>query len=661
MSTKYTHLFTPFKIGNMTVKNRFVLPAMGLKKFESKGSISAEGIEYFTQFAKGGFGLIVSNSLVTDIEIDKNTRFDRLSPMFHERNFISSFTECTDRVHASGAKMIAQISMGVGRNGQFKSASENPSFFDPSFIVGELTKDEIKRKIELQVEGARRCKEAGFDGVEMHAMHYGYLMDQFALSLTNRRTDEYGGCLENRLRLAREVVEGIKQVCGSDYPVLMRLGLKSYATGLGMGHASLFGDEEAGRTIEEGVEICRKLEEYGYDALACDVGIYEAWYHQTPPMYIPKCSYIGLAEQAKKAVNIPVIMGGRMNDPDICEQAIADGRIDAVSIGRAALADPRYPNKVASGKLESIRPCLSCCQCIGTELRLGTHFGCAVNPAISRELSYGIKRTCKPKKVAVIGGGVSGMEAALTAKLSGHDVVLFEASDKLGGNLIPASQHSFKEDMRMLNEWFQRELKEKGVEVRLNTPAGVDMIKQLGADVVLEAIGSVPVTPRIPGIDHPKSASCLDVLIGGRETGGEVVIVGGGLTGVEMAIEYGMEGKKVTVVEALDDILSSGMPVPLMQDMMIRDLLKYYKVDVLTGNRIVEVNDDGAVVESTSSGQRTCVHADTVVMAIGFRPRKSMAGDFLGSGIEVHTIGDANRVGSVMTSIWDAYEIARDL
>lgn len=162
MSTKYTHLFTPFKIGNMTVKNRFVLPAMGLKKFESKGSISAEGIEYFTQFAKGGFGLIVSNSLVTDIEIDKNTRFDRLSPMFHERNFISSFTECTDRVHASGAKMIAQISMGVGRNGQFKSASENPSFFDPSFIVGELTKDEIKRKIELQVEGARRCKEAGF-------------------------------------------------------------------------------------------------------------------------------------------------------------------------------------------------------------------------------------------------------------------------------------------------------------------------------------------------------------------------------------------------------------------------------------------------------------------------------------------------------------------
>lgn len=662
MSTKYKHLFTPFKIGKMTVKNRFVLPAMGLKKFESKGSISAEGIEYFTQFAKGGFGLIVSNSLVTDIEIDKNTRFDRLSPMFHEKNFVASFMECNDRVHSSGAKMIAQISMGVGRNGFFKSASENPAFFDSSFTVGELTYDEIKRKIELQVEGARRCKEAGFDGVEMHAMHYGYLMDQFALSLTNHRTDEYGGCLENRLRLAKEVVEGIKQVCGSDYPVLMRLGLKSYATGLGMGHASLFGEEEAGRTIEEGVEICKKLEEYGYDALSCDVGIYEAWYHQTPPMYIPKCSYIDLAEQAKKAVNIPVIMGGRMNDPDICEQAIAEGKIDAVSLGRAALADPKYPNKVASGKLETIRPCLSCCQCIGAELRIGTHFGCAVNPSISRELSYGIKRTCEPKKVAVIGGGVSGMEAALTAKMSGHNVVLFEATDKLGGNLIPASQHSFKEDMRLLNEWFQRELREKGVEVKLNTRASVDMIKQLGVDVVLEAIGSVPVSPRIPGIDHPKSASCLDVLVGGRKPGDSVVIVGGGLTGVEMAIEYGMEGKNVTVVEALDDILSSGLPVPLMQDMMIRDLLKYYNVNVMTGHKIVAINDDGAVVESTSEpGKTVTVNADTVVMAIGFKPRKSLSEDFLGSGIEVHTIGDANRVGSVMTSIWDAYEVARDL
>ena len=661
-NNKYPHLFTPFKIGNMTVKNRFVLPAMGLKKFESKGAISAEGINYFTGFAKGGFGLIVSNSLVTDTEIDNNTRFDRLSPMFHEKNFIASFTECNDRVHSSGAKMVAQISMGVGRNGKFKSASPNPAFFDPNFTVGELTHDEIKRKIELQVEGARICKAAGFDAVEMHAMHYGYLMDQFALSLTNHRTDEYGGCLENRLRLAKEVVEGIKQVCGANYPVLMRLGLKSYATGLGMGHASLFGEDEAGRTIEEGVEICKKLEEYGYDALACDVGIYEGWYHQTPPMYIPKCNYIDLAEQAKKAVNIPVIMGGRMNDPDICEKAIADGKLDAVSLGRAALADPQYPNKVASGRLETIRPCLSCCQCIGAELRIGTHFGCAVNPAISRELSYGIKRTCNPRKVAVIGGGVSGMEAALTAKLSGHDVVLLEASDKLGGNVIPASQHSFKEDMRLLNEWFQRELREKGVKVMFNTKATPDIIGQLGVDVVLEATGSTPIMPRIDGFDHPKSASCMDVLVGGRKVGDRVTIVGGGLTGCEMAIEYGIEGKKVTIVEALDDILSSGLPVPLMQDMMVRDLLKHYNVDICTGYKIVGVNDTGAVIENMkNAADRVEVESDTVVMAIGFRPRPSMAQELYGTGVEVHTIGDANRVGSVMTSIWDAYEVARDL
>lgn len=662
MKLKYTHLFSPYKIGNITIKNRYVLPAMGLKQFDSKGMINAEGINYFNQFAKGGFGLIVSNSLVTDIEIDKNTRFDRMSPMHHEKNFISSFTECTDRVHASGAKMFAQISMGVGRNGLFKSASPNPAYFAPNIIVGELSKDEIKRKIELQVEGARRCKAAGFDGVEIHAMHYGYLLDQFAMSLFNHRTDEYGGCLENRLRVAKEVVEGIKQVCGSDYPVQMRLGLKSYATGIGPGHSSLFGEDEAGRTIEEGVEICKLLESYGYDALACDVGIYESWYHQTPPMYIPKCSYINLAEQAKRAVNIPIIMGGRMNDPDICEKAIAEGKLDAVSIGRAALADPQYPMKVAMGKVDSIRPCLSCCQCIGTDMRLGTHFGCAVNPSVTRELSYGIKKTLEPKKVVVIGGGVAGMEAALTAKLSGHSVVLLEASDKLGGNLIAASQHSFKEDMRMLNEWFQRELFKKGIEVIFNNKATVDVIRQLGADVVIEAVGSTPINLKIPGCEHPKYASCMDVLVGGRKVGEKVTIVGGGLTGVEMAIEYSMEGKKVTIVEALPDILSSGLPVPMMQDMMIRDLLKHYNVEVCAGYRISAINDEGAIVINMKDEKDVkVIPAETVVIAVGFRPRVSIADDLLAEGFEVHTIGDANRVGNVLTSIWDAYDVARDL
>lgn len=662
MSFQYEHLFTPYKIGNVQIKNRFNLCAMGIQNYNAKGGITAEGIEYFADFAKGGFGLLTSNSLAVDTEVDGNTMLDRLLPTGHRKNFIVSQTELTDRVHANGAKIFAQLSLGTGRNNVFKSASPNPAFFNPSFVAGELTREEIQKKLDLLAIGAERCKLAGYDGVQLHALHYGYLLDQFALSLTNRRTDEYGGCLENRLRFTRESFETVKRVCGKDFPVTIKLGLKSFAKGLGKGNASLLGDQEAGRTIEEGVEICKLLEQYGFDGLECDFGIYEAWYHQTPPMYTPKCAYLPLLEQATKAVSIPVIGCERMNDWDTVEQAIADGKIDAIGLGRPALADPQLVNKLAMGKPEKIRPCLACCQCIGSEMRVGGFSGCAVNPSVTRKCAYGIQKALEPKKVVVVGGGVSGMEAALTAKISGHDVTLLEATDELGGNLLAAGNHSFKGDIRDLNKWFQRELRERNVDIRMNTRATPEMVKELDADIVLESVGSSVIMPPIKGIDHPKCVSCMDVLQGGAPVGDSIVVVGGGLTGVEMAIDYAMEGKKVTLVEALDDILSSGMPVPMMQDMMARDLLKHYEVKLETGYFITAVDDEGAVItnKNDKSDVRT-IAADTVVMAIGFRPRPSMSKDLFGSGIELHTIGDANRVGSIKSSIWDAYEVARDL
>lgn len=671
MSHKYEHLFTPYQIGKVKIKNRFTLCAMGTQNYSAKGSVDAEGIEYFADFAKGGFGLLTSNSLAVDMAVDGNTIIDRMIPIAHRKNFIVSQTELTDRVHANGAKIFAQLSLGVGRNSGsvFKSASPNPGFFRPDITSGELTKEEIQQKLDQLSLAAEYCMLAGYDGVQLHALHYGYLLDQFALSLTNRRTDEYGGCLENRLRLSRESMEAVKRVCGADFPVTMKLGLKSYIKGLGAygkgvgnGNASLLGDQEAGRTIEEGVEICRLLEQFGFDALECDVGMYESWYHQTPPMYTPKCAYLPLMEQAKKAVSIPVTGCERMNDWDVVEQAIADGKIDAIGLGRPALADPHLVNKLAMGRPEKVRPCLACCQCIGSELRVGGFRGCAVNPSVTRKLAYDIRKACEPKKVVVVGGGVSGMEAALTAKISGHDVTLVEKTDKLGGNLIAAGNHSFKGDIRALNEWFQRELRERNVDIRMNTTATAELIKELGADVVLESQGSSVIMPGIKGADHEKCLSCMEVLQDGAAVGENIVVVGGGLTGVEMAIDYAMEGKRVTVVEALDDILSSGLPVPMMQDMMIRDMIEHYGISVRTGFAITEVNDDGAVIADRKNADCTeTIPADTVIMAVGFRPRPSMQQELFGSGIEVHTIGDANRVGSIKTSIWDAYEAARDL
>lgn len=664
--TKYENLFTPFKIGRVEIKNRFIVAPMGgmSNMFDAKGCITAEGIDFYANFAKGGFGLITTGSLATDTIVDENKMVDRLLPTGHKNNFISSCTALTDRVHAYGSKIFAQISLGTGRNGRFKSPSPTPAFFDPGFVAGELTKEEIKIKIDQLAEAAARCKAAGFDGVDIHSIHWGYLLDQFALALTNQRTDEYGGNLENRMRVMKEIIDAVKGRCGEQFPVTIRVGLKSYITKIGTryGCASLDGENEAGRTLEEGIEICKMLEAFGYDGLNCDVGQYESFYHACPPMYIPKGTYLPLAAEAKKAVNIPVFLAGRMQDFPAVDEAIGSGKLDAACFARQALADPMFPKKLAMGKEADIRPCLACNQCIGSEFTNGGCIGCSVNPAAGRGVSYGLGKARRPKKVVVVGGGVAGMEAALVADECGHDVVLLEAKGKLGGNIIAAGNHDFKDDVRALNTWFQNQLAKRKIEIRLNTVATTELLSEIGAEVVINAAGSTVFMPKIEGIDHEKTVSCMDVLENDVPVGDRVIIVGGGLTGVELALHYGKEGKDVTIVEALPDIMSSGPAVPLMQDMMARDLLNKYGVKICTGYGISAVNDDGAVIiNMQDKTESITLQADTVIMAIGFRSRTSMEKEFMQMGMDSYTIGDQNRVGSIKTAIWGAYEVARSL
>ena len=299
------------------------------------------------------------------------------------------------------------------------------------------------------IQAAKIAKDSGFAGVEVHSIHWGYLLDQFALSMMNHRSDEYGGSLENRLRAAKEILEGIKQECGSDYPVSMRLGLKTFVKGFEK--ATLTGEDEAGRTLEEGIQIAKLLESYGYDCLSVDTGTYDSFYYACPPMYMPKGYLVEMAAKAKEAVNIPILAGGRMNDPDIAEAAIREGKVDAMVMGRAALADPEYPNKVLSGRTERIRPCIACNQGCITRLRQGKQPTCAVNPAAMREIRFAMRLAMQPKKVVVVGGGVAGMETARVAAMRGHRVFLYERNDKLGGNLIPGGSHGFKKEVRELN------------------------------------------------------------------------------------------------------------------------------------------------------------------------------------------------------------------
>lgn len=658
MEKKYSNLFTPFKIGKLEIKNRFCLAPMGFIPITAMGTFSDDGVEYLVERAKGGFGLITVGCICSDTKVDPLDPLLMLSPLTSPGNFIRNGVFMNERIHSYGAKTICQITMGMGRNYPgLKSPSAVPTFYGNQ-TAPVLTTEEIKQKIQAMIDAAVVVKAANYDALEVHSIHWGYLLDQFAMSITNQRTDEYGGSLENRLRAAREILEGIKDACGSDFPVSIRVGLKSYIKGLGEGQSSLDGKQEAGRTLEEGLEICQLLESYGYDALSVDVGVYESFYHACPPMYMPKGQVLPLSAKAKEVVDIPILTSNRMNDPELCEKAIAEGQTDAVVLGRASLADPYFPQKVEIGKPETIRPCLSCNQgCITRGFESGTAC-CAVNPTAFRTRTYGVDKAPTSKKIAIIGGGVAGMEAARVATFRGHEVTVYEASDRLGGNLNPAGTHKFKEDVKLLNEWYQRELKEMDIPVQLNTRLDAEDIKKLDVDAVILAVGSVPIIPCLAGME--KAVACLDAISCAKAVGEKVVVVGGGLVGCEMALEYAMEGKTVTIVEALDSILASGGAVPIQVSMMLKDLLAEYKVDVRAGCRIEEVKDKGAAI-CAADGTKSLIEADTVVLSIGFRPLPSMRADLLGSGIPVYEIGDGRKVGNIMTAIWDAYEIARGI
>lgn len=652
----FENLHKPFNIGKLSIKNRFCVAPMATT--ENPAEFTKEAIEYFVRRAKGGFGLIFHGATMADLEVDDFSQFGNFtfSPMLYRQSAI----ELNERIQSYGAHMFIQVSMGLGRNmpGMY-APSEIPTYGAPDQLTKALTKEQIKRKIELVIERAAFMKACGFSGVEVHSIHWGYLLDQFAMSLTNHRTDEYGGTLENRLRAAKEIVEGIKQVCGSDYPVTMRLGLQTYIKNFQQ--ATLTGEEEAGRTLEEGLKIAKLLETYGYDALNVDTGTYDSFYYACPPMYMPKGYMVDLSEKAKQAVNIPILAAGRMNDPFIAEQAIKEGKMDAVVLGRAALADPDFPQKVFMGKIEKIRPCIACNQGCLHRLNTGLQPSCAVNPAAGKELTYDLERALQPKKVTVIGGGVAGMELARAATLRGHSVSLYEQASSLGGHLIPGGEHQFKKEVRELNDWYEQELNDLKVDIHLGVKMTSEKIKELGSDVVVMAVGSTVIKPKIPGIDHPKVLYSVEALNNKSAVGNKVVIVGGGLVGCEMALEYLYEGKDVTIVEALDSILSSGEAVPAPNKQMLEDLFEHYHTDIKTGHKLMAVEDSGAVIAPANGGPQETLEADTVIIAVGFAPRPSMVAELNGTGIEVYQIGDGRQVANVQRAIWEAYEVAREI
>ena len=661
----YANLFEKTRIGSCELKNRFAMAPMGpLGLGDAEGGFNQRGIDYYTERAKGGTGLIITGVTFVDNEIEEHAMPSCPCATYNPVHFVRTAREMTERIHAYGAKIFLQLSGGFGRVtipaklGEFPPVA--PSAIPHRWLdqtCRPLTVDEIHSIVKKFGDASYNAKRAGFDGVQIHAVHEGYLLDQFAIALFNNRTDAYGGSLENRLRFAKEIVEEIKSRCGQDFPVTMRYSPKSMMKDWRVG--ALPGEEfqEVGRDLDEGVQAAKLLVEYGYDALDVDVGTYDAWWWNHPPMYQEKGLYRKYAKLMKETVDVPILMAGRMDNPEMASACIADGTCDIISLGRPLLADPEYVNKLRANQYDRVRPCLSCHEgCMG-RIQEYSALNCAVNPQACRERDMAYQPICRPKKVLIVGGGVAGCEAARVLAIRGHEPHLFEAGSQLGGNLIPGGVPDFKEDDHALAAWYARELEGLSVPVTLNHKVTASEAMSGGYDAVIVATGS---TPKVFSLgDDARVHTAADVLTGKADCGSKVVIVGGGLVGCETALWLAQQGKQVTIVEALDKLLAVNGPLCHANSEMLEALIPFHQVQVVT-NAKVQRFENGVLTAQMPEGVHT-LEADDVVLCVGYKEEDSLYKELEFSVSEIYCLGDARKVANIMYAIWDAFEVANHL
>ena len=687
MQAKYEALFTPWKVGNVEIKNRIVMCPMGGTSlfgwFELTGcGFDKEAAKLFLERANNNVGLIIPG-----IAPLRDTFWGKW--LWQNPKMFEDLKVFMDEIHKTGAKVFIQLTAGMGRSWaitelvgplhknkftraiikpiidtshELASPSEQPSRWAPDIICPEMTVEQIHEIIEAFAKTAKLCKDAGVDGVEVHAVHEGYLLDQFAIEFFNKRTDEYGGSFENRYRFAAEVVKAIKESCGSDFPVSLRYSVESKLKGFQKGIVPGDDAPEMGRAMEESERAAKYLQDCGYDMLNADNGTYDSWYWAHPPMYMPQNCNLEDVAHIKKFVDIPVVCAGRM-EPDVAAEAIGEGKIDAMGVARQFLVDPEWITKLIENRLEDIKPCICChAGCFNFSSSKG-HYNtqdlkdtmglarCALNAETMQSKKHYIKPARKIKNIAVIGGGIGGMESALVCAKRGHKVTLYEKSDVLGGVFIAAAAPSFKEKDRDLIAWYRRELtKYPNITVKLN--AEVKSLDDCKADEVIIATGSKANHILVPGVE--KAVQAVDFLLGKEQVGDKVTIIGGGLTGCEIAYELYLQGKQPTIVEMQDDLITTP-GICLANTSFLRDFFEANKVPVHLETGVVSI-DEGSVTVKDKNGLQFQIPTDSVILSVGYKSAPLAEKDK-----HVHIVGDASKVGNLRTVIWQAWDVCMKL
>ncbi len=686
MDSKYESLFTPWKIGNIEIKNRIVMCPMGGTSlfgwFELTGcKFDKEAAKLFIERAQNNVGLIIPG-----IAPLRDTFWGKW--LWQNPKMFEDLKEFMNEIHKTGAKLFIQLTAGMGRSWaiteliapmhknkitrtlikpiidtshELASPSELPSRWAEDITTPAMTIEQIHEIIEAFAKTAKLCKEAGVDGVEVHAVHEGYLLDQFTMEWTNKRTDEYGGSFENRFRFPVEIVRAIKASCGNDYPVSLRYSVESKVKGFCEGALPGETYTEVGRNMQESEKAAKYLQDAGYDMLNCDNGTYDSWYWAHPPMYMPQNCNLQNVAHIKKFVDIPVVCAGRM-EMDVAARAVADGEIDAVGVARQFLADGEWVIKLIDDRIEDIKPCICChngcfnfskskghanTQALTDTMGLSR---CAVNAETMQSKKHYIAPAKRSKKIAVVGGGIGGMEAAIVCAKRGHSVTLYEKTDKLGGVFIAAAAPSFKEKDRALIAWYNREIAKYPIEIKLNTT--VKNIDELSADEIIIATGAKP--KRVPVKGNNLGIEAIEYLLGEKSVGEKVTIVGGGLTGCEIAYDLFLQGKKPTIIEMQDDLICTP-GICLANTSYLRDFFKLNGVPVYLQTSLKEISENSVTV-SDKDGKTLEIESDSVIMSVGYNPaplsKKSK---------HVHVIGDAKKVGNLRTAIWQAWDIAMKL